>query len=43
MEYIENHRHIWDSFNYMVVGIVPLTSIAGLRSGVPGFGFTPAQ
>lgn len=43
MEYLENHRHLWDSFNYMVVGIVPLTSTAGLRSGVPGFGFTPTH
>lgn len=24
MEYLENHRHMWDSFNYTVVVIAPL-------------------
>lgn len=32
MEYLESHRHMWDSFNYTVVVIVPLTSTADLVS-----------
>lgn len=43
MDYLENHRHMWDSFNYMVAVIVPLTSTAALRSAVCTFIFTPPQ